>query len=239
MASRPDLVPQDFIEEMSLLQDQVQTLDFSVVQQVLTEELGADWKKHFSSIEEKPLGSASIAQVHRAVLTGGQHVVIKVQRPGIVNTINDDLNVLYFIAELMDKYIPEVRPFNPVGMWEEPIIPKLNADDFVEVAEAPTGFMCIKREVILRMMEHYPELNYMPEGADKQAKKDLYWLFFDCMVEPETKRYLSEDYAFCRRWRDMGGKVWADFQSDLGHLGQYMYRGNLARSIKRRDGLPY
>lgn len=140
-----------------------------------------------------------------------------------------------------DEYVVRhaTFPFNPVGMWEEPIIPKLNADDFVEVAEAPTGFMCIKREVILRMMEHYPELNYMPEGADKQAKKDLYWLFFDCMVEPETKRYLSEDYAFCRRWRDMGGKVWADFQSDLGHLGQYMYRGNLARSIKRRDGLPY
>ena len=130
-------------------------------------------------------------------------------------------------------------PFNPLGLWEEPVTPKLTLDNFVEVAEAPTGFMCIKREVIYKMMTHYPELNYMPEGPEKRAMSHLYWLFFDCMVDPETKRYLSEDYAFCKRWRDMGGKVYADFQSDLGHLGQYMYRGNLERSMRRRDGLAY
>ncbi len=119
MASRPDLTPQDYIDEMSLLQDQVQTLDFKVIEQVLTEDLGADWKKNFQSIEEKPLGSASIAQVHRAQLIEGSKVVLKVQRPGIVQTINDDLNVLYFIAELVERYIPEVRAFNPVGMVDE------------------------------------------------------------------------------------------------------------------------
>jgi ubiquinone biosynthesis protein len=119
MASRPDLIPQDYIDEMSLLQDQVQTLDFKIIEQVLTEDLGADWRKNFQSIEEKPLGSASIAQVHRAQLIEGAQVVLKVQRPGIVQTINDDLNVLYFIAELVDRYIPEVRPFNPIGMVDE------------------------------------------------------------------------------------------------------------------------
>lgn len=119
LASRPDLVPPDFTEEMSLLQDQVQPLDYKVVEQVIVEDLGPDWKKHFSFIEEKPLGSASIAQVHRAILTNGKRVVIKVQRPGIVNTINDDLNVLYFLAELVEKYIPETKPFNPVGMIDE------------------------------------------------------------------------------------------------------------------------
>lgn len=119
MASRPDLVPSDFIEEMTLLQDQVQPLDFSIVEQVLVEELGADYRKHFVSIDEKPLGSASIAQVHRAILIGGRHVVLKVQRPGIVAVINDDLNVLYFIAEMLEKYIPEIRPFNPLGMIDE------------------------------------------------------------------------------------------------------------------------
>ena len=119
MASRPDLVPQDYIDEMSLLQDQVQTLDFNIIEQVLKEELGPDWKKHFKSLDEKPLGSASIAQVHRATLSGGQQVVIKVQRPGIVQIINDDLNVLYFIAELLETYIPEVKAFNPVGMVDE------------------------------------------------------------------------------------------------------------------------
>ena len=119
LASRPDLVPQDYLEEMSLLQDQVQTLDFSVIESVLAEELGPDWKNNFSMIEEKPLGSASIAQVHRAQLKTGESIVLKVQRPGIVQTINDDLNVLYFIAELLETYIPELRPFNPTGMVDE------------------------------------------------------------------------------------------------------------------------
>ena len=119
LASRPDLVPQDYLEEMSLLQDQVQTLDFSVIESVLAEELGPDWKNNFSMIEEKPLGSASIAQVHRAQLKTGESIVLKVQRPGIVQTINDDLNVLYFIAELLENYIPELRPFNPTGMVDE------------------------------------------------------------------------------------------------------------------------
>ncbi|MGZ3692166.1 MAG: ABC1 kinase family protein [Pseudobdellovibrio sp.] len=174
MASRPDLVPQDFIEEMSLLQDQVQPLDFSVVQQVMTEELGADWKKHFSSIEEKPLGSASIAQVHRAVLTGGQHVVIKVQRPGIVTTINDDLNVLYFIVELMDKYIPEVRPFNPVGM----------IDEYFKTLELETNFV-VEANNIRKFKENF--------------KKETSVIIPDVYFELITERVLVMDEMQGRR----------------------------------------
>ncbi len=119
LATRPDLVPQDFIDEMSMLHDHVQSLPFKTIAEVISEELGADWKKHFKTINEEPLGSASIAQVHEAELHNGKKVVLKVQRPGIVTKINDDLNVLYFIAELLDQYIPEVRPFNPVGMVDE------------------------------------------------------------------------------------------------------------------------
>jgi hypothetical protein len=130
-------------------------------------------------------------------------------------------------------------PFNPLGHWDEPIIPRVTEDRFIEVAEAPTGFMCIKRQVFHRLIEAYPELNYMPEGAEKRAKAHLYWLFFDCMVDPESKRYLSEDYAFSKRWRDIGGQVFADFRSDLGHVGQYIYRGSLARSMRRREGYEY
>ena len=119
LASRPDLIPDDFMEEMILLQDQVQPLEFKVIEQVLHSELGKDWKSNFSNVDENPLGSASIAQVHQATLKNGTAVVLKVQRPGIVNVINDDLNVLFFIAELLDKYVPEVRPFNLISMVDE------------------------------------------------------------------------------------------------------------------------
>lgn len=119
LAARPDLIPDDYVEEMAFLHDQVQPLEFKTIEAVLNEELGANWSEQIISIEKAVLGSASIAQVHRAKLKNGQSVVLKVQRPGIEQTINDDLNVLYFIAELLEKYIPETRPFNPVGMIDE------------------------------------------------------------------------------------------------------------------------
>jgi hypothetical protein len=92
--------------------------------------------------------------------------------------------------------------------------------------------MCIKRHVIYDMMKRYPELNYVPDGPPNHPQAHLHWLFFDCMVDPESGRYLSEDYAFCRRWRDMGGKVYVDVDTPLQHLGQMAYSGNLFQSLR-------
>jgi len=126
-------------------------------------------------------------------------------------------------------------PINLIGHGAQPLSDFVTEDDFIEVAEAPTGFMAIKRAVFTRLMVHCPELNYVPDGPSNNPEAPFYWLFFDCMVDPDTKRYLSEDYAFCRRWRDIGGKVHADLHSDLGHLGQHMFRGNLAESVRARS----
>ena len=133
-------------------------------------------------------------------------------------------------AQFEDRYTE--YPFNPIGHGNEKVSAYADADDFVEVAEAPTGFMCIKRDVILRMMQHYPELNYVPDGPPNNPEAHLHWLLFDCMVDPDSGRYLSEDYAFCHRWRNMGGKVWVDLQCKLVHLGQHNYRGDLATSLQ-------
>ena len=144
IASRPDLVPDDYMEEMELLHDQVQPLDIKIVEQVLVEELGPGWRKKFSYFNEVPLGSASIAQVHQATLIDGQKVVLKVQRPGIVQVINDDLNVLYFIAEMLEKYIPEVRPFNPVAM----------VDEYFKTLELETNFV-VEANNIRKIKENF------------------------------------------------------------------------------------
>jgi hypothetical protein len=127
-------------------------------------------------------------------------------------------------------------PFNAVAHGVEPLQKFMTDDGFVEVAEAPTGFMVIKRHVFTRMMQGYPELNYVPDGPPGNPQQPYYWLFFDCMMDPDSRRYLSEDYAFCRRWRDIGGKVHADMHSDLGHLGQHLFQGKLAESIRLRNG---
>lgn len=122
-------------------------------------------------------------------------------------------------------------PFNPIGHGTRQVSEFVDADGFVEVAEAPTGFMCIKREVFPKLMKAYPELQYRPDGPPGHPQEHLHWRFFDCMVDHETNRYLSEDFAFCRLWRDIGGKVYADSESRLGHLGQHLYQGNLRGSL--------
>ncbi len=119
LASRPDLVPDDWVQEFSKLHAEVSPLSFDVIESVLKEEFGPNLYTHFQSFDPNPLGSASIAQVHRATLRDGTSVVVKVQRPGIIQTINEDLNVLYFLAELLEKYVEETRTFNPVGIVDE------------------------------------------------------------------------------------------------------------------------
>ncbi|WP_413559677.1 ABC1 kinase family protein [Bdellovibrio sp. HCB209] len=119
LATRPDLVPEAYTNEFEKLHDRVQALPFNIIEGVLKEEFGEMLYKTFTSIDPEPLGSASIAQVHKARLSTGEEVVIKVQRPGIIQTINDDLNVLYLLAELLDTYVPESRPFNPEAVVQE------------------------------------------------------------------------------------------------------------------------
>jgi hypothetical protein len=123
-------------------------------------------------------------------------------------------------------------PFNPIMKEGTRVSDYADSDGFIEVAEAPNGFMVVKRNVFLAMMQRYPELNYVPDGPPGHPQAHLHWRFYDCMVDPDSGRYLSEDFAFCRRWRDMGGKVWADLHCKLGHLGQHMFQGDLAQSLQ-------
>ncbi len=144
LATRPDLVPPSWVEEFERLHASVQPLSIEVIESVLKEEFGDQLYQIFESFDPKPLGSASIAQVHRAKLKTGEDVVIKVQRPGIVATINDDLNVLYFLAELIEKFIEEARPFNPVGI----------VDEYFKTLELETNFL-IEANNIRRFAENF------------------------------------------------------------------------------------
>lgn len=139
------------------------------------------------------------------------------------NTTLEDLHLNY------NQYA-----FNPLKSGNDRISEFVDADGLVEVAEAPTGFMCIKRAVFLKLIEKYPNLNYTPDGPPGHPLAHLHWRFFDCMIDPDTGRYLSEDYAFCRLWREIGGKVWVDVDTYLGHLGQHLYEGNLFESLRRQ-----
>ena len=113
---------------------------------------------------------------------------------------------------------------------------EVDTQGFLEVTEAPTGFMVIKRQVFDRLIAAYPDLQYVPDGPPRApARQALYYRFFDVMTDPSTRRYLSEDYAFCHRWRALGGKVHIDTTAALTHTGTYEFRGRYSDALLTRS----
>jgi ubiquinone biosynthesis protein len=115
MSTRQDLLPPELIQELKKLQDQVAPLPFSEIRKVI-EAACPDHDACFLSIEETPLASASIAQVHRATLKDGTPVALKVQRPGIKDIIETDILILESFAERVERYYPEYAVYNPTGI---------------------------------------------------------------------------------------------------------------------------
>ena len=102
-------------------------------------------------------------------------------------------------------------------------------DNLVRLKDAGTGFMCIKKEVIQKMFDAHPELKYNNDiNVDNKFEPFMYALF-DTMIDPESRRYLSEDYTFCRLWQMMGGEVYLDPRTALNHVGHYTFRGNIRK----------
>jgi ubiquinone biosynthesis protein len=118
MSTRTELLPPEMIEELKKLQDHAKPVPFSEIRALLLENC-PDIDLWFSSIEEIPVASASIAQVHRAFLTDGTPVAIKVQRPGIGEIIETDISILQSLAERMEVVFPESRLYNPTGMVDD------------------------------------------------------------------------------------------------------------------------
>src|SRR3982750_478126 len=100
LSSRPDLLPDVYIEELSRLVDEVPPVPFGEIDAVIRADLGDDV---FTSIDPEPLATASIAQTHLALLKTGRQVVVKVRRPGIVEQVELDLAVLRSTAKMLDK----------------------------------------------------------------------------------------------------------------------------------------
>jgi len=131
LSNRPDLLPPPLISELEKLQDKVPPIPAAEAKEVIEKQLGRSISEVFAAFDETVLAAASIAQVHRARLHSGEEVVIKVQRPGIRETIDSDIKAMYYAAEVLMKRVPSVRSFDPPGLvrtFEESIRQEL---DFV------------------------------------------------------------------------------------------------------------
>ena len=108
LSTRPDLVPTELAEELRSLRSNCPTVPYAEIRKRLEEEFGDKLDEYFQSIDEVPLAAASIAQVHRAVLKDGTHVVLKIVRPGIEETIESDIDILTELARLTENRISEL-----------------------------------------------------------------------------------------------------------------------------------
>ena len=119
LSTRPDLVPMEFVTELAKLQDEVPAFPFSEVKEVVQSEFGQPFEALFDELEEQPLASASIGQVHKARLKDGEAVAVKFQRPGIQKIIEVDLEIMLHLATLAERHIKELEFHRPVKIVEE------------------------------------------------------------------------------------------------------------------------
>jgi hypothetical protein len=104
----------------------------------------------------------------------------------------------------------------------------------IQVYDAGTGFMLIKREVIERLIERYPEMYYKDDtGALKEEEREYAYAFFNSYIDPETKRFLSEDYGFCRYLQEIDGEIWTDPSIEMTHLGRMKYKGTMLTWLEK------
>jgi hypothetical protein len=109
-------------------------------------------------------------------------------------------------------------------------------DGVMEVTHSPTGCMLIKRCVFDKMIKAYPDKNIVQKTVvnGEYIDKPNLWNFFDTLHDPKSKTYMGEDFAFCVRWKDIGGKCYAYVNDSIIHVGEHQYEGCFADELKPR-----
>lgn len=169
LSTRPDLIPDDFVNEFKKLQESVPPFDIETVKRIIEEDLKYPCEILFETFDDAPMAAASIAQVHRATFSDGTNLIIKVQRPNIENIIKTDLSILYILAGLINKYIPSLDIYDPIGI----------VDEFSRSMQKELDFI-IEASNAERMSR------YFAESTTLKIPK-VYW-------EYTTRRILTTDY---------------------------------------------
>ncbi|AFM14523.1 ABC1 kinase family protein [Turneriella parva] len=140
IASAPGIFPDSYVTEMQALLDRTTPVDFADIEKVLAADLGKDYRQHFRSIEEIPLASASIAQVHAATLSTGESVVLKIQRPNIEAKMDADLGLMSFAARLLEILLPETKRVGVTDVIHELGRSMADETDFIQEAKNIADF---------------------------------------------------------------------------------------------------
>lgn len=134
LSTRRDLLPDDIADELTKLQDRVPPFANELARSIIEKELGMPISDAFSAFDAEPLASASVAQVHTAVLHSGENVVVKVLRPDIESRIRSDIGLLYELARFAERFWADARRLHPVDVVAE--FEKTTLDELDLVREA-------------------------------------------------------------------------------------------------------
>ncbi|HEY4556461.1 MAG TPA: AarF/UbiB family protein, partial [Lysobacter sp.] len=200
LSTRPDMVPPEYIAALERMQDDVAPVPFEEIREVVEEQLGVRLSKAFASFDEKPLGGASLAQVHGATMRDGRRVAVKVQRPGILEQLYSDLDSLASVAGRVDRATDlgrRVRFADWVHEFRRTLIAEL---DYRTEAE--------NLERFADRLQDYPEL-YVPRPI---------WDY-------TRKRVLTMDLVNGTKVTDVSGLRRAE--QNLGDLAAALMRGYL------------
>lgn len=119
LSVRPDLVPKNYIRELEKLQDDVPPFSFDEVKELIESELKKPLNQLFSKFEKKPIASASISQVHKAVLKNGEVAAVKAQRPNVEVIMQEDIQIMLHIASLIERFIEKTKKYNLTKIVKE------------------------------------------------------------------------------------------------------------------------
>jgi len=119
LSLRADVVGEEISEELAKLQSDVRPFSYESARQIIIEEFKSPPENFFKSFAKKPVAAASLAQVHRAHLKDGTEVAVKIQRPNIRSIIEQDIHILFSLGHLAERFIPELRPYQPLRIIKE------------------------------------------------------------------------------------------------------------------------
>jgi ubiquinone biosynthesis protein len=183
LSTRPDLLPPEYIEELSLLQDRVPPENFSDVRKVIEDELGAPIATHFQHLDPTPLAAGSIAQVHRAVTKDGREVVVKVCRPGVDETLETECEMILHIADWLGK------TQSPAGKLD---LPRM-AREFTQAVSHEVD-MTVERNNLRRFAGNFEEDStvHVPDDVEELCTKRVLTMEFIDGLKPRSAEVLRE-----------------------------------------------
>jgi ubiquinone biosynthesis protein len=204
LSTRGDLLPPLYLEALSRLQDDVSPVPYDEIEKAVEEELGVRISKGFERFEREPLAAASLGQVHVATLRGGRPVAVKVQRPGIRQTVIDDIDSLQAIAEFLDEHSEFGRTYQPTTIVEQ------------------------FRRSILRELDYKMEASQLAELRHNLA--EFTRLKVPAVVEDyTTSRILTMDYFPGAKITALSGVVLTDLDGDV--LAEELFRAYLKQIL--------